>query len=127
MKQSNRTSIYILVIIGAMLLFVFYLQHTISENTQKLKALEVEKAREFAGKIERYMNEEVKGKALLDALQTDPEKRKELNRPCSSPTIPILMKFTVQENRELSKRKKVWKRYGFLCSIRYAVKAKHRC
>ena len=80
MKQSNRTSIYILVIIGAMLLFVFYLQHTISENTQKLKALEVEKAREFAGKIERYMKAEVKGKDLLDVLRTDPEKRKELNR-----------------------------------------------
>ncbi len=80
MRQGNRTSIYILVIIGAMLLFVFYLQHTISENTQKLKALEVEKAREFAGKIERYMKAEVKGKDLLDVLRTDPEKRKELNR-----------------------------------------------
>ncbi len=80
MIQSNRTNIYILVIIGAMLLFVFYLQHTISENTQKLKALEVEKAREFAGKIERYMKTEVKGNALLNALQSDREKRKELNR-----------------------------------------------
>ena len=80
MKQSNRTSIYILVIIGAMLLFVFYLQHTISENTQKLKALEVEKAREFAGKIERYMKAEIKGKDLIAVLQSDLDKREKLNR-----------------------------------------------
>jgi len=78
--QKNRINYVIFVIIGAMLLFVFYLQYTISETTESIKTLEVTKAKEFAGKIERYLKSEVSGDSLVAYLDTHPEKRHEINK-----------------------------------------------
>ncbi len=78
--QRNRLSRVIFIIIGAMLLFMSYLQYAISQTTESIKTLEVTKAQEFAGKIERYLKTEIKGDSLVAYLDAHPEKRHEIDK-----------------------------------------------
>jgi diguanylate cyclase (GGDEF)-like protein len=78
--QKNHLNPLMIIIIGAMLLFVFYLQYTITQTTESIKTLEVTKAQEFAGKIERYLKNEIKSDSLVAYLDTHPDKRHEINK-----------------------------------------------
>ena len=76
--MTLKNTKYIFIIITLLIAFAIYLQYEISNNTEKLKILELNKANAHAQKIVKYLKTEIK-ENLYQYLLDNPEQRQEYN------------------------------------------------
>ena len=77
--MTLKNTKYIFIIITLLIAFAMYLQYEISNNTKKLKTLELDKANTHAQKIVKYLQTEIKGN-LYQYLLDNPEQRQVYNK-----------------------------------------------
>jgi len=76
--MTLKNTKYIFIIITLLIAFAIYLQYEISNNTEKLKTLELNKANTHAEKIVKYLKTEIKGN-IYQYLLDKPDQRQVYN------------------------------------------------
>ncbi len=75
-KHTNK---HIFIIMGLLVLFALYLQYSVTESTEKLKAQEIKKAERYAERIGEYIQSKTIEEGKVD-LEKNPAMRDELNK-----------------------------------------------